>query len=167
MGRMGLVRKTTLALMAMASFIIGLAYVGSGLASVINWLSNWFSLRYEVLPAVIPPDPWLSVVLVTIGLVLISSAYYLMRNNTLMTIATLLIGSGLAVAVMAIQVIATLASVVDVAINGELMINQLLSGLIRVDAILGYISTPLFILSSVLFRLMRKEKLLGLTLHLK
>ncbi len=162
------VRKSSIVFLSMSSFILGLLYIIAGGASLINWLSNWFSLKYELLPEVIPPDPWLCIVLITIGLVMLSAPYYLMRNNVMMTVATLLIGTGLAVSIMGIQIIATLSTLADEFITGEVVSTQaLVLNLLRIDALLGYASLPIFIASMMLFRLMRVKGLFGLTLNIK
>ncbi len=162
------VRKSSIVFLSMSSFTLGLIYVIAGVISLINWLSSWFNLKYEFLPKTIPPDPWLSIVLITVGLVMLSTPYYLMRNNVMMTVATLLIGAGLAVSVMGIQIIATLSTLIDNLISGEVISTQvLILNLLRIDALLGYASLPIFMASILLFRLMRIKGLFGLTLNIK
>ncbi|RLG88049.1 MAG: hypothetical protein DRO18_02180 [Thermoprotei archaeon] len=142
------ISKSLLVMSALFSFILGLLYVISGAICMSNWITSFTNIaELTLFEDLIPPDPWLGIVLISIGLTLTSSTYYLMRNNLLLTIASLLIGGGLAVIVMAIQLLATLASFLDTIITGEgAPISTFITNFTRVDALLGYLALPSFIL---------------------
>jgi len=151
--------KSVLAITSLTALIIGIAYLISGFISIYNWFTNFTGGSSTILEDYVPPDPWLGIVLVSIGLVLSASAYYLMRGNTILSIASLLVGSIIAVSTMAIQVIATGTTYLDLLINGEeIEQHQLISGLTRVDAILGYPAILILILSYKIFTLIKAGK---------
>ena len=139
------------------AFILGILYVISGSLCISNWLIGFAGLEHLTLfPKLIPSDPWLGVVLISIGLAFTSSMYYLVRNNIVLNIASLLVGGGIAVIVMAIQLLTVLANLFDeLLIGNNVNLSNIIAGVLRVDALLGYLALVPFILSYKLYKGLR------------
>ncbi len=142
---------------SLLAFILGLMYIVSGSLCIHNWIISSLINGKVILKQFIPPDPWLGIVLVSIGLTYSASAYYLMRGNTVLSIASILVGGGLAITVMCLQVLATLAYIADeLIVNEELRLNAIISNLLRIDGILGYVSLIPFLLGYKFYKEMKK-----------
>jgi len=119
------------------SSLLGVVYIILGFCSVLARASG------ECGSAVTPGDLGLGILLISIGAVLVSSAITI-RSNIVISAAASLVGTGLAVGAMVIQLLSLGASWLDGVITGEPLTREdLISGLIRADALLGYIALPL------------------------
>jgi hypothetical protein len=119
------------------SSLLGVVYIILGFCSVLARASG------ECGSAVTPGDLGLGILLISIGAVLVSSAITI-RSNIVISAAASLVGTGLAVGAMVIQLLSLGASWLDGVITGEPLTREdLVSGLIRADALLGYIALPL------------------------
>ena len=119
------------------SSVLGVVYIILGFCSVLARASG------ECGSAVTPGDLGLGILLISIGAVLVSSAITI-RSNIVISAAASLVGTGLAVGAMVIQLLSLGASWLDGVITGEPLTREdLVSGLIRADALLGYIALPL------------------------
>jgi len=148
--------KSILIIASLLAFILGLMYIVSGSLCIHNWIISSLINGKAILKQFIPPDPWLGIVLVSIGLTYSASAYYLMRGNTVLSIASILVGGGLAIIVMCLQVLATLAYIADkLIVNEELRLSVIISNLLRIDGILGYVSLIPFLLGYKFYREMK------------
>ena len=148
--------KSILITASLLAFILGLMYIASGSICIYNWITSSLINGEAILKQFIPSDPWLGIVMISIGLTYNASAYYLMRGNTVLSIASILVGGGLAIIVMGLQVLATLAFVADrLVINEELRLSVIISNLLRIDEILGYVSLIPFLLGYKFYKEMK------------
>jgi len=148
--------KSILITASLIAFILGLMYIVAGSLCLYNWIMTSLINGEAILEQLVPPDPWLSIVLISIGLTYSSSAYYLMRGNTVLSIASILVGGGLAIIVMGLQVLATLAYIADkLIINEELRFSTIIGNLLRIDGILGYVSLIPFLLGYRFYKEMK------------
>jgi len=148
--------KSLLIAASLFAFILGLTYIASGSLCIYNWIVTSLINNTAILERFIPQDPWLGIVLISIGLTYNASAYYLMRGNMVLSIASLLVGGGLAVIIMSLQVLATLAYAVDAIItNEELKLNNVVNNLLRIDGVLGYVSLIPFFLGYKFYKEIR------------
>ncbi len=105
------------------------------------------------LTEVTPANVGMSVLLISIGAILFSSILTLRRDITL-SLASSFVGSLLAVSAMVIQVLAVGATWLDYIINGQSFgKKELVAGLLRADALLGYFMLMLF---PVVFKTVKK-----------
>ncbi len=150
------VRKLVIPL-SFYTFLLGIIYLVFSVLCFYNWFLSYLTHGEGILTSFAPPDPWLGIVFIAIGSIVSSSLYYLVKGNMFMCISALLIGSSTAVLVMAIQLLAVIASILDDIITGELpSITDVLSGVLRVDSLLGLLSIVPLILSYRLYVMVRK-----------
>lgn len=139
----------------LASMIIGTAYAVSGFISLYNWLVV-FALKgtvKSILEEYIPGNLGTSLILLSIGLILLATVYYALRQSTTKSISCLIVGCTLAVAAMVIQLLTVIAGLVDTLIIGDVVsVRSIILGILRIDAFLGYITIPLFIVSLWLYK---------------
>jgi len=135
--------------------IIGIAYAVSGFISLHNWLVV-FALKGTVesmLEEYVPGDLGTSLILLSVGLTLLAAVYYALRQSTTRSVSCLIVGSTLAVAAMVIQLLTVIAGLADTLIIGDIVsVRSIILGILRIDAFLGYITIPLFIVSLWLYK---------------
>ncbi len=134
-------RKTLKAIKALSlmSFSIGVVYLILGICDIFSkFVSDCNTL-------ITPANVGLGIIMISIGIILVSSIATLKRNVVL-SASSSLIGTGLSVSAMIIQLLAVGASWLDGIITGEkVSSNEILAGVLRGDALLGYIAVPLLI----------------------
>ncbi len=135
--------RTTIPLLT----VIGVAYLAVGFTALYNWAIGLTGNNKLMLwPQYIPGDLGIMLVSLASGLALSATPYYYRQGKIIEVYAVTLCGLGLAVAATAIQVLATIATLLDTIIIGEEISSQdLVLQLSRIDTILGYVSTILLI----------------------
>ena len=130
-----------------SSTIFGIIYLVLGTCALAAKISR------PCLTEVTPANVGMSVLLISIGAVLFSPILTLKRNITL-SLAASFVGSLLAVSAMMIQVLAVGATWLDYIVNGQSFSrNELVAGLLRGDALLGYFMLLLF---PIIFKTIKK-----------
>jgi hypothetical protein len=142
------ISKRKIQLLALLTLPLGLVYFILGIIAIVNWVLS-ISGTEEMLisPEYIPGDLGLSLILLTVGLSLVIAIYYLGKSLTT-CLGTIVLGLGLAVGAMAMQVLIVGMSWLDgIIVEESLTTEDIVHGLLRVDALMGYIALPLFLYS--------------------
>ena len=133
---------------------LGLAYLLTGLISIINWCISLTSANQQLYSNFIPGDLGFALVALTVGVSLTTSAYYALRGDRATHLAVVACGTWLAQGALTIQVMAAAAAVLDSIVLGEEVNYSIISEyLLRMDVILGCVVLPV----SVLYTLMLKK----------
>jgi hypothetical protein len=127
--------------LALTSTVLGALYLAFGVCSLIARTTG----ICETIAT--PASVSLVVLLMSIGAVLLPSIWFL-KNNVVLSIGSSFVGLSLAVGAMIIQLLAVGASWLDGIITGEpLSKSDIIQGVLRGDAILGYIALPFLVLA--------------------
>ncbi len=138
--------------------VLGLTYLVTGFIAIVNWYLGITGAGELLYPDYIPGDLGIFLIMLSIGFLMISSVYYWFKRELIKTLAAIILGLGLAVAAMMIQVLVNIASWLDgIIVNEPIAYEELMFGFLRADAILGYIALPLLYIS---LRILRKIKLI-------
>ena len=127
---------------------LGILYLASSLIALYNWCTGLAeaSSGHQLYPSFIPGDLGLAIVTLTIGASLTASTYYTLKGDRVMHLASATCGLGLALGALIVQILVTLATVLDAIVVGEGIDCSIISeNLLRVDAVLGYIAIPISI----------------------
>ena len=137
--------------------MLGLAYLMAGFIAIINWYLGTIGAGKILYPDYVPGDLGLSLVMLSIGFLMILSVYYWFRGKIMKSLAAIILGLGLAVAAMVMQVLVIIASWLDsIIVNEPITYEELKLGFLRADALLGYIALPLLY---VPLRILRKTSI--------
>ncbi|MEZ0345779.1 MAG: hypothetical protein ABWK01_04450 [Infirmifilum sp.] len=126
-------------------FILGLPYLAAGGMALYNWYLT-VTGEEPLLSNFIPSDLGVSMVFITTGALLVAPLYYTrLKPEHTKALSALLLGSGLSVVAMVIQLLVAAASWLDGLIVGEPLSPENLYAIItRSDALLGCFALPLF-----------------------
>ncbi len=128
--------------------MLGLAYLVVCFIAIINWYLGIIGAGEILYPNYVPGDLGVSLVMLSIGFLMILSVYYWFRRKIVKSLAAIILGLGLAVAAMVMQVLVTTASWLDsIIVNEPITYEELMLGFLRADALLGYIALPLLYVS--------------------
>ncbi|RLG73831.1 MAG: hypothetical protein DRO23_08115 [Thermoprotei archaeon] len=128
--------------------VLGLVYSVAGFIAIINWYLGTTGAGEFLYSDYIPGDLGISLVMLSIGFLMILSAYYWFKRKPVKSLAATILGLGLAVAAMVMQVLVIIASWLDGIIVGEpIACEELVMGSLRAEALLGYVALPLFYIS--------------------
>jgi len=141
-----------------AILVLGLAYLFIGFVSIVNWCIGLADLGQQFCPDLIPSNLGFALVALTIGASLIASTYYSLRGDVVMHLASAACGTWLAVGALVIQVIVTIALVLDAIVVGEEVGYSIISeNLLRMDVILGGVILPITIPYTLMLRKITKQ----------
>ena len=139
---------------------LGLLYIVYGVLALYNWVSETFPLNIspigEFLTLNVPSDIGASIALITIGLTLMFSLFS--RNNNVQSLSALTVGTFLAVALFALQILIVIANIVDALILrsvGEEAEYNVLNDIQRIEFYGGLLS--LVLMYSVVRELLRRK----------
>ena len=128
--------------------IIGVLYVIYGILALYNWVSETFPLNINPIGSFIalnvPSDIGASIALITIGLTLMLSISS--RNNSVQGLSALTVGTFLAVALFALQILIIMANIADTLILssvGEEVEYNVLNDIQRIEFYGGLLSLVL------------------------
>ena len=140
-------------LVSVASFVVGIAYVVSSIISIYNWMSSTFTTSNTLWPGYVPGDITIVLISLPIGIILLSSLHYTLKQDLIKSIACLLVGNATGTSAMIMQILVTLANTADAFVLGEdVSTSLILNGILRIDSLLGYFTLPLLIASISLYR---------------
>jgi len=137
--------------------ILGIIYLVTGIISIINWCIGLANLSKQFYPNLIPGDLGFALVTLTVGALLTTSTYYIMRENIVMHLASATCGAWLAVGALLIQIMVAAATILDAIIVGDSIDYSIISeNLLRMDVIMGCIILPASIYYTSVLRKMIK-----------
>ena len=138
---------------SVTSFVVGIAYVAFSIISLYNWISSTFIASNLLWPEYIPGDLAIFLIGLPIGITLLSSLHYTLKQDLIKSIACLLVGNAIGTSAMIMQILVTLANTADALVLGEdVSTSLILNGILRIDSLLGYFTLPLLIASISLYR---------------
>ena len=134
--------------------VFGLAYLLTGFFSIINWCVSLAAANQQLYPNLIPGDLGFALIALTVGASLTASTYYALRGDRAVHLVAAACGTWLALGALVIQIMVTVAAVLDAIVVGEEIDCSIISEhLLRMDVILGCTILPI----SALYTLMLKK----------
>ena len=138
---------------------LGLAYLLTGILSIINWGVDLVGVNQQFYSNFIPRDLGFALVALTVGASLVASTLYALRGNQVMHLAAAAIGTWLALGALVIQAIVAAATALDSVVLGENIDYSFVDEqLLRMDVILGCVALPISVYYTLMLREMIKSR---------